>query len=152
MPNYKTHLFAGTVTFAGLLLVMHNYNTNLFTALQWLSCCLIGSLFPDIDTKSKIQKVFYIFLLIIFITLTIKNKTKLFVPLSFIGIAPLIVNHRGIFHNLWFIIAIGIAIVFIVSIYSPNQTALALNNVIFFIAGAFSHLWLDMGLKKTIRI
>ena len=152
MPNYKTHLFAGTVTFACLLLVMRNFNPNLFTALQWLCCCLIGSLFPDIDTKSKIQKVFYIFLLIIFITLTIKNKTKLFVPLSFIGITPLIVNHRGIFHNLWFIIAIGIAIVFIVSIYSPNQTALAANNVIFFIAGAFSHLWLDLGIKKTIKI
>ena len=153
MPNYKTHLVAGTVTYAGLLVAMQSsFNPNLFTALQWLSCCLIGSLFPDIDTKSKIQKLFYIFLLIVLITLTLKNKTKLFMPLSFIGIIPLIVNHRGIFHKLWFIIAIGLTIVLIVNIYSPSQTTLALNNVIFFIAGAFSHLWLDLGIRKTIKI
>ena len=58
MPNYKKHLAGGCLIY-GLLMFL-NAKLNLITLdlnlqLQTLSSCLIGSLFPDIDTKSKLN-------------------------------------------------------------------------------------------------
>lgn len=152
MPNYKKHLLGGLVTYAGVLYAMSKHNPSPLIAAQWLVCCLIGSLFPDIDTKSKIQKILYIALLVIFITLCIQNKIKLLMIVSILGTLPLIVNHRGLFHNIWFIMLMNLTILVVTTIFSPNNFHFVLHNIIFFIAGTISHLWLDLGLKRMLRI
>lgn len=67
MPNYKKHLVGGSIVYAALIYTTSELNlipTDINIQLQTLAACLIGSLFPDIDTKSKIQKYIYSAILI----------------------------------------------------------------------------------------
>ncbi len=153
MPNYKKHIAGG---FAGYLiilsLIIKSYNPTLTTALQWLLSTIIGSLFPDIDTKSKFQKIFYFGLLILFIILTIQNNSNLLIFISFLGLIPLVVNHRGIFHKLWFILLLSALIIFVTNLYAPAKIEFISLNLLFFLIGVISHLWLDLGIKKMLKV
>ena len=153
MPNYKTHLVGGFATFIALLLVLKNANTTAFNIIQWLIICLLGSLFPDVDTKSKIQKIFYTGFVILLFFLMSLNKLKLALFLSVISLSPLIVNHRGIFHKAWFLILITIAFVFFaVEIKLCKSCYDFAIPALFFTAGALSHIVLDMGIKQLFKI
>ena len=153
MPNYQTHLAGGAITFAAVLVCIVPYTQPpVLTAGEWLLFALAGSLFPDIDIKSKGQKYFYWLVLLLLLILT---YTKRFIPLAIISIVatiPLISKHRGLFHRAWFVIAAPLITWQILSVYYPPIKTALLLDMIFFIAGALSHLWLDMGLKKMIRI
>jgi hypothetical protein len=153
MPGYQTHLAGGAITFAAVLVcVVPYFQPSVLTAGEWFLFALAGSLFPDIDIKSKGQKYFYWMILVLLLMLT---YTRRFIPLATISIAstiPLISKHRGLFHKAWFVIAAPMGVWYVLSMqFPPIQQALLLD-VTFFIAGALSHLWLDMGLKKMIRI
>lgn len=152
MPNYKTHLSAGFAVYLALFYLVCNCSSSLTQAMQLLLCCLIGSIFPDVDTKSKMQKIFYVSLLFVFIFLLFHNQIKLMIYLSFIGLTPLLVNHRGIFHKPWFILLIAISISLAADVYCPGCLNQALVYSLFFVCGAISHIWLDVGFKKMFRL
>lgn len=153
MPNYKKHLVGGFATFSALLLTLKNINPTFINTMQWLAVCLLGSLFPDVDTKSKIQKIFYTGLLIFLIFLIGQNKIKLALFLSLIGFSPLLVNHRGIFHKAWFLVLITVAFVFFaVEIKLFHSHTEIMIPALFFTAGAFSHIILDMGFKQLFKL
>lgn len=153
MPNYKGHLIGGCVAFAAVLIILPPaYPTTLLTAFEWLLFTLAGSLFPDIDIKSKGQKYFYWMILILLILLL---HTRRFIPLaavSILSMIPMLSKHRGLFHRTWFIIAAPLIAWQIVALYFPAIKELFMYDMLFFIAGALSHLWLDMGLKGMIKI
>lgn len=150
MPNYQKHLAGGVGAFIfAFLLISKSLNPSLMTSFQWFLICLIGSLFPDIDTKSKIQKLFYTALLMLFIVLYIYKQPELLIFISFLSLSPLIVNHRGLFHKPLFLLSLGIAVIFFTNMYFPIYLFKITTNVIFFIIGAFSHLWLDLGFKRA---
>ncbi len=151
MPNYKAHLSAGFVVYLVLFYLVCNFSASVLQAAQLLLCCLIGSIFPDVDTKSKMQKIFYVSLLFVFIFLVFHNKIQLMIVLSFIGLAPLLVNHRGIFHKPWFIMLIAFSVSCAADTYCPGCLRQALIYSLFFVSGAISHIWLDVGFKKMFR-
>ncbi|MGC2310143.1 MAG: hypothetical protein WA432_00805 [Candidatus Babeliaceae bacterium] len=64
MPSYKGHLLGGLVVYSIALLFMAT-TLSWLTKGEWLLCTLFGALFPDIDIKSKGQKLFYALLLVI---------------------------------------------------------------------------------------
>ncbi len=154
MPKYKAHLSGGFITFF-LVVVIANY-FNCFRYLSWqqtftyLTLCLIGSLFPDIDTKSKIQKwIYYPLFLVIIISVLTKNWTLLSF-LSIIAIFPMLVNHRGITHRLWFIL-LAPAIPLLIFHYNAATFPNAFRGYFFFVMGAVSHILLDFGPKRLFR-
>ena len=63
MPMYKEHLFGGFACGMALLFLVANYFTKnsmpIATSMEWMMFALAGSLFPDIDIKSKGQKLSY---------------------------------------------------------------------------------------------
>src|SRR5438309_2217826 len=62
MPGYKGHLVGGTVAFGLLFFALVGVvvrQPSMLIAGEWLLFALAGSLFPDIDIKSKGQKYFY---------------------------------------------------------------------------------------------
>ena len=60
MPNYKTHLAGGLFAYLLSIYAVITLRTISFAlALEWLLFCLLGALFPDVDIKSKGQKIFY---------------------------------------------------------------------------------------------
>jgi len=152
MPNYKGHLAGGTVAYSVLFLLLCNsIKPSFITAGEWLVCTLAGALFPDIDIKSKGQKYFYRIVLLLFIVLIIQNQLKLLAGCSVIATIPMLARHRGLFHRMWFIVSLPLVIWICVALISPQLSTIVFFDAIFFLAGALSHLWLDLGFWRMIR-
>lgn len=145
MPGYKTHLAGGLVTFAGALSALHkltNVQISFFAALSWFFLCILGALFPDIDVKSKGQSFMYPIILFVLLFLLYKNQILAFSILSVASLLPLVVNHRGLFHNAIFLIGLaGISALYIHTLLVT--TNFYMMHVLFFSLGTISHIVLD---------
>ncbi len=152
MPNYKGHLIGGIAAY-GLLLcaLLGTIKPSLLTASEWLLFAFAGALFPDIDIKSKGQKYFYYVVLFVFVILVIRQRFEVMACCSFLIISPMLVNHRGIFHHPWFVIAMPLIVWIIISNVVPSISQHIFFDMLFFIIGALSHIWLDFGISHTIR-
>jgi hypothetical protein len=153
MANYKGHLAGGVVVYACLLYVVKNsLILSVSKALEWLLCSLLGSLFPDIDTKSKGQLLFYQCLLLIMMLFLWQKKYMLMAYMSIISLVPLVVKHRGIFHSVWLWLGIiGSILFYAYGTFPAYGTALFFDSI-FFMGGIISHLILDRGPIKWLRV
>ncbi len=153
MPNYKGHLVGGAAayTLLFLLLLRNSITPSFITAGEWLICALAGALFPDIDIKSRGQKYFYRIVLLLFSILIIQKQFELLAFGSIIATIPMLVRHRGIFHRLWFVVLMPMLIWALVALSTPELSTTVWYDVLFFIVGAISHLWLDLGIHRMIR-
>ena len=152
MPSYKGHLAGGIFAYLIALYCIITVQAPSFaTGLEWLLFTLAGSLFPDVDIKSKGQKLFYWVMLLLMLVLLINNQTQTMIIVAVLGIIPLLVAHRGIFHRLWFVIAVPLIVSWILCQYLPNCENTIIYDCLFFIVGAISHLWLDLGFARMMR-
>lgn len=151
MPNYKGHIVGGTLAFALLLYVLRNYNPSALTILEWYLFTIIGALFPDIDIKSKGQKLFYQIVFLVIIFLLVKQHVQAVAFISFIALSPLLVRHRGITHSLWFIALLSCVGILFALIHLPAYVSIIGFDTLFFFAGAVSHLWLDLGFWRMLK-
>ncbi|HEV2601634.1 MAG TPA: metal-dependent hydrolase [Candidatus Babeliales bacterium] len=151
MPGYRGHLAGGAIAYGITVYLLQSLHPSAITLIEWLGFALIGSLFPDVDTKSKGQKLFYSVFGITCIGLAIEGKFKIISGLAILGILPLLVHHRGLFHRIWFVIGLPLFIVWLGSLWAPALTRSMLFDALFFIVGAISHLWLDLGLRRMLR-
>jgi len=152
MPGYRKHLCGGVIAYVSLLLLCSWLNPTMNTALEWLGFCLIGSLFPDIDIGSKGRYVFYrIFLIFLFVFL-LRNNTVGLCLLSVLMILPMLVTHRGLFHRWWFVLGLPFAVAWLCSCTFTACKEAFMLDALFFAAGALSHLYLDLGLRRMLRI
>ena len=153
MPGYKGHLVGGVIAF-GLLFfgVMSAIvpEPSRFTIGEWLLFALAGCLFPDIDIKSKGQKYFYYVVLVCFIILAARQRFQMLTCFSFIIITPMLVRHRGIFHSPRFVIALPLLLWIVVAMSMPQLATQFFVDMLFFITGALSHLWLDFGTRQMM--
>ena len=148
MPGYKMHLFGGAIA-ATLMLYIPPTTYIASMAIEqkffYSTLALLGALFPDIDIKSKGQKIFS---RIIFIPICISIITRKFYYLALftlLAVFPLLIKHRGITHNPWFLFLIPTISFCIAKTYTPLFQQNIITGSIFFTAGAFSHLVLDFG-------
>jgi len=151
MPSYRVHLVGGLVTYLIILQMMKQSEPSLMTILFGLLFCLLGALFPDIDVKSKGQKVFYSLLLGVLIMLLYKQQYCLFAVMSLLGIIPILVKHRGIFHHIWFLLSISFLATLAVKSWCGLYERIMINNCWFFFAGALSHVVLDRVISRLKR-
>lgn len=151
MPGYKGHLVGGGIAFGGLYLLVQPWCPSTTIAAHWLGCTLAGSLFPDIDVKSKGQKYSYWLLLALFILLILENKLELLALLSILSLVPMLVRHRGLFHRAWFVSGMPLLLWVIVSSSHPAWAQALFFYTLFFVVGALSHLWLDFGFSRLFR-
>lgn len=152
MPNFKGHLAGGIFAYlVSIYFVLTVQSITFATGLEWLLFCLAGSLFPDVDIKSKGQNIFYWIVLLLALLLALTHRMQALLILGGISIVPLMVRHRGIFHRVWFIFAVPLLIAWMACSYMPSCTTIILYDALFFIVGAFSHLWLDLGLRRLLR-
>lgn len=152
MPGYKGHLVGGTLTFALALYAMDGAGVH-FThvqAVQWFISALAGCLFPDVDVKSKGQNIFYKGMLVALLCMLFYGYHRPFMMVSVAAMVPMIVRHRGIFHRLWFVIGMPTLGALFLATYYPAYESTIYFNTLFFVMGAISHLWLDLGFKKMI--
>lgn len=150
MPNYKGHLVGGFVMYCMALFLLA-LSPSVLTAIEWLLFALLGSLFPDIDIHSKGQKIFYRVLLILFGIVLIKQRFSSLLILCCVALLPQVVRHRGIFHTVWFVIGIPMSLVLYTWYCSPVYFDIVRWDATFFMLGALSHLWLDLGFKRMFK-
>ena len=135
MPGYRVHLLGGLVSFVLL------YSLGLKEAWPMsLMVSLFGSLFPDLDTKSKVQIYTYRILAVFALFLALFQCWQFLVILVPILLFPLIIHHRGITHRIWFLALVASLVYF----YVP---CLGQYAAIYFFVAAFSHIILDKLVK-----
>ncbi|MEX0849476.1 MAG: metal-dependent hydrolase [Candidatus Dependentiae bacterium] len=155
MPGYKGHLMGGAAAFGATFALVSIVNImpkqDPFIIASCFVAVMAGSLFPDIDVKSKGQNVFYWLILGLFVYFFYKKQ---FVTLAYVAIVatlPMLVKHRGLFHNIWFIVGALGTLCYLLTGYLPHYDKTIILHTIFFIAGAVSHLWLDLGFVRMFR-
>jgi membrane-bound metal-dependent hydrolase YbcI (DUF457 family) len=112
---------------------------------------LAGSLFPDVDTKSMGQLIFYRVGGAAAACGALLGKWIFCSVLLLLMAFPLTLRHRGLTHDPRFIILLFLFLpsAFTLLPYIPKAPAWALSG--YFAAGAFSHLLLDLGIKRVIK-
>jgi len=158
MPGYKTHLCGGIFSFVILLALLTSPYTfssavNLPTTqiILYLLCACAGSLFPDIDIKSKGQWYFYCFFAILLCIVIWQHDWYTLSWASVVGLMPLLVHHRGITHQVWFILSAPCSVLLYIHYRAPVYLDTAWLGYLFFVAGALSHVVLDFGIRNFLR-
>jgi hypothetical protein len=155
MPQYKAHLTGGVATFASVYLIhtkllAHNTYEPKTLGITFLFC-LLGSLYPDIDTKSVAQRLFYSITGMLLGLTLLFSHWDIFVAVSMASFLPLLVRHRGITHAVSFVVLTPLCIYFVVCYTNPSLKYIAWHAYYYFVAGGLSHLVLDFGLMKLLR-
>lgn len=153
MPNYKGHIAGGAVAYIFVLFCIHTWLCpSLSLAVELLIFTVAGALFPDVDIKSKGQKLFYRVTGLLMIMLLVQEQYASCAFLALAALLPLLVNHRGIFHQWWFILSCSATAAVYARLYVVEYASLISIQIFFFTLGALSHLWLDFGPKKLFRL
>ncbi|MFC1854299.1 metal-dependent hydrolase [Candidatus Dependentiae bacterium] len=156
MPSYQGHLIGGIATFSALAAIPYTANLigqqSTITSIGTLLACLLGALFPDIDTQSKGRKLFYYALGCVAAITFARRLFGLTLFFIFLGVVPIFIRHRGITHNPLFVIGIPFIAAKIVTPVLPCMAALQMHYYLFFVAGALSHIILDFMPYKFLGV
>jgi hypothetical protein len=149
MSLYRGHLLGGLASYLLVIAVWGVYTSVFQHYMPGLIAALAGSLFPDIDISSKGQRLFLkvLFLLIVCCFL-MQASLPLMLLLAF-SVFPIVLPHRGLFHDLIFVGILTITIASSLIYVMPHNTEVILGVAFFFFVGVLSHLVLDKGFKKT---
>ncbi|MDP3889486.1 MAG: metal-dependent hydrolase [bacterium] len=155
MPNFKGHMCGGLAAYGIVLAALCAWRGSMpgpMVAMEWLVFTLSGAMFPDIDVKSRSQNYFYWLIILLLIVLINTGRYALLASVSVFAIMPMLVRHRGLFHRLWFVILFPLTCWSVLNLYMPRVASVLWLHTIFFIVGAISHLWLDLGWRRMLRI
>lgn len=146
MPGYKAHLAGGMVlTAASVALSMYkgwfDFNVLEISALLFIGS--LGALFPDVDTDSKGQNLFYFLLVSLDLSLMIKKYYKWAAILGFMAMLPALGKHRGWTHTLWAMVLVPAPILVLPMIFYKIALIKLLPFYLAAVIGYFSHLLLD---------
>ncbi|MFW5837497.1 MAG: metal-dependent hydrolase [Desulfovibrionaceae bacterium] len=146
MPGYKGHI-AGSLAVAGAgifgLAFAGIYQPEPFTGGALVVACVLGALFPDVDTDSKGQNVFYSMMLLVDVALILLEHYKWAAFLGAFAMLPGIGPHRGWTHTWWAMILVPLPILVIPYFLLELAWHTYLPFYLAFSAGYFSHLALD---------
>lgn len=146
MPGYLGHLAGGALTGAAVLggLAWSGTYVPGTTQLAVLGALvLLGSLFPDVDTDSRGQHIFYLILAALDVALIIQGYYKWAAVLGLAAMFPAMGSHRGWTHTWWAMLLVPLPLVLLPFwLYGSTPRTLAP----FYgaaVVGYFSHLMLD---------
>ncbi len=162
MSGFRGHL-AGAVTLntvyvtglqlaPGDLLVKTNgiLSDWQFVAGLYVLAMLFG-LWPDVDTNSKGQNIFFGIAFVADILLIATGRLEAAAYLGLLAMTPIVGRHRGWTHSKWAMIAVPLPIIIVP--YINKSTILATAMLIYgaAVVGYFSHLLLDGLITKRIK-
>lgn len=147
MPGYQGHLTGGLFfaimgLIGSVLLGWLVFDPLVFAAL--VGFCLLGALFPDVDTNSKGQNLYYLIFAAVDLGLILHQQYVWAAWLGFFAMLPAIGTHRGWTHTWWAMLLVPIPI--LVLPYLVMGGTSVYHFVPFYVAfagGYFSHLLLD---------
>lgn len=147
MPGYKGHLTAGLVAGAAAVtgaVMLKHLTVDPLQIAGLMGFCLLGALFPDVDTDSKGQNLFYVLLILVNGVLIYYRHFKWSAWLGLCAMLPALGHHRGWTHTWWAMLIVGAPILIIPKfVLGADNLKLYLPFYIAFTVGYFSHLLLD---------
>ena len=163
MANYKGHLVGGAVLTGVYTVAISNAPVERFAeyahVLQdyqaLIAVFVVGmlfSLFPDVDTNSKGQGIFYWAIFLLDILLIYAGALQAAAYLGLIAMLPVLSHHRGWTHSKWAMFVIPLPLVIIPYLYSEKVLAFSLVLYGAAVIGYFSHLLLDGLIWRRFRI
>lgn len=163
MANYKGHL-AGAVAvntvYVGGLMVAPGaviaHTAGLLSQWQFVAALFIVAmlfgLWPDIDTNSKGQDIFFGAAFIIDVLLIWQGYLEAAAYLGLLAMTPVLSKHRGWTHSKLAMLLVPLPIVIVPFLY--RSSVLTTATIIYgaAVSGYFSHLLLDGKITKHIAI
>lgn len=146
MPGYKTHV-VGAVAVTAVAVAGVWWLGVYRPSLETIACmgifAVLGGLFPDVDTNSKGQHLFYGAAIVVDAYLIFREHYRYAAVLGFFSMLPAVSPHRGWTHTWWaaLLVPVGVLLGPMFLLGMPWQPF-----VPFYLAtvlGYFSHLMLD---------
>lgn len=165
MANYRGHLGGASVFFAvyffGLFLLYSvDQAYTQFETLELVAypvalfgLCLMFGLWPDVDTNSKGQDLFYTIFFLVDVVLIATRHFQEAAYLGLFAILPVLGKHRGWTHTWWAMILIPSPLLILPYLFIPERPLSGLPFYGAALTGYFSHLFMDglvfrLGRKK----
>jgi len=147
MPGYQGHL-AGGLFFAVMGMIGAVLSGWLIIdpllAFGLTGFCLLGALFPDVDTDSKGQNLFYAVFAALDLGLILRGEYVWAAWLGFFAMLPAVGSHRGWTHTLWAMLLVPLPILAVPAAVSGTESVMVfLPFYGAFVLGYLSHLLLD---------
>lgn len=119
------------------------FSPSLLEIFWYLIIATMFALWPDVDIKSKGQKLFYIIFFITDIYLICTSQFKIAAFFGLLIILPILSKHRGWTHTYWAMLLIPSPILFYPMISGDTFDFIGFPYYLAAITGYFSHLFLD---------
>jgi membrane-bound metal-dependent hydrolase YbcI (DUF457 family) len=162
MANYKGHIAGAVAVNTAFILGLSVLPGGLldktgglfsewqFTAFLFFVAMLFG-LWPDIDTNSKGQDIFFGAGFLLNIILIWQGYIEASAYLGLLAMTPIVGKHRGWTHSKWAMLLVPLPIVVVSYLYRDAVLPAALLIYGAAVAGYFSHLLLDGRITRHIR-
>lgn len=163
MANYKGHIIGGVVftavyALAMLFVPVEQFAESARLLQDWQAMTavfvigILFGLFPDVDTNSKAQDIFFGIVFPLDILLIWNGNIQAAAYLGLIAMLPIISHHRGWTHKKWAMFVVPLPLLLIPWLY--NDAILPISIVLYgaALAGYFSHLFLDGLIWRRFRI
>jgi membrane-bound metal-dependent hydrolase YbcI (DUF457 family) len=163
MANYKGHLVGAVVVntayVAGASLLPGDilaetgglFSNWQFVAFLYFVAMLFG-LWPDIDTNSKGQDIFFTAGFILNLVLIWNGYLEASAYLGLLAMTPIVGKHRGWTHSIWAMLLVPSSIMLVSFLYRDEIFPATIIIYGAAVAGYFSHLLLDGLIIKKFRI
>lgn len=147
MPGFRGHLIGALTLFFSFVAVIVHFKLfpeiSTMQLTEWGISLCAGALFPDVDTKSRGQQFFYLVLAIVMGVSLMRQRYVTVAICGIVGLLPILVRHRTIFHNAKFVTAIVVFAAIAATVGYPSYASIIATNAVFFWVGIVSHLILD---------
>lgn len=163
MAGYKGHIAGGLgsgIAFVGIVSILPGAllekTGGLLSSWQLLAAmfvvAMLFALWPDIDTNSKGQDIFFGVGFVLDIILIWQHYIEIAAFLGLLAMTPIIGKHRGWTHSKIAMVLVPLPIVVVPYLY---KSSVLTTCAIFYgaaVAGYFSHLLLDGKITRLIRV
>lgn len=163
MAGYQGHISGAVIFFIlymlGLIFLLSSGNAvadqyllsnDVYTVLALFALCVMFGLWPDVDTNSKGQDIFYSLFFVMDVGLIFYERFHEAAYLGLFCILPILGKHRGWTHTYWAMLLIPSPILILPYVYSPGNPWAGLPYYGAAVVGYFSHLFMD-GLVADIQ-
>ena len=145
MSKFRGHVCGAVVGFVGYLFLLGRWARprGRWEVALLLLICLLAALWPDVDTRSKGQNIFYGAFLLIDIFLLYRGDYRRAAFLGLFALLPIVGRHRGWTHTLWAMALIPLPLLLIPMLACKDFDLSGLPYYLAGVTGYFSHLLLD---------
>jgi membrane-bound metal-dependent hydrolase YbcI (DUF457 family) len=144
LSGYRTHLGGAAIA---LLLVLFVVGLGWQLSAREIAACiviaLLAGLWPDVDTKSVGQLIFYTLFFALDLWLIIHQRYKAAAFFGLVILLPILGRHRGFTHSRWTAVLLPCALYGVYLYYRGGFEPRTLSFLLAGICGYFSHLALD---------